>query len=88
MGKNWISKQVLHWDMNQPAWWTQAFRERCLKYGLLDQLTFGYPLPVDIAYGKYMCKQHQETLWQDKMTNKPQLRILAMVKALTNQKSI
>ena len=81
MGDNWISKQILYWDMNQPAGWIQAFRERCLEYGLLDPLIFGYLLPIDIVYGKYMCKQHQENLWQDEMTNKPKLRILAMVKS-------
>ena len=67
MSENWISKQVLCWDMNQPAGWMQAFRERCLEYGILDPLVFGYPLPIDIAYGKYMCEQHLEKLWQDKM---------------------
>ena len=53
-------EQVLYWDMNQSAGWMQAFRERCLEYGLLDPLRFGYLLPVDLAYGKCMCKQHQE----------------------------
>ena len=80
MGENWISKQILYWDMNQPAGWMQAFRERFLDYGLLDPLIFGYQLPIDTAYGKYMCEQHQDKLWQDEMTNKPKLRILAMVK--------
>ena len=28
-----------------------------------------------------MCEQHQEKLWQEEMTNKPKLRILAMVKS-------
>ena len=81
MGEYQISKQVLYLDMNQPAGWMQAFRKRCREYGLLDPLRFGYPLPVDIAYGKYMCEQHQEKLWQDEMTSKPKLRILAMVKS-------
>ena len=80
MGKNQISKQVLYWDMNQPAGWMQAFRERCLEYGLLDPLIFGYLLPIDIAHGKYMC-EHQEKLWQEEMTNKPKLRILPMDKS-------
>ena len=62
MGENQISKQILYWDMNQPVGWTQAFRERCMEYGLLDPLIFGYPLPIDIAYGKYMCEQNQEKM--------------------------
>ena len=69
MGENWISKQVLYWDMNQPAGWMQAFRERCLEYRLLDPLRFWYPFPVDLAYGKCMCQQHQEKLRQEEMTN-------------------
>ena len=67
--------------MNQLVGWTQAFREMCLEYRLLDPLKFGYPLPIDIAYGKYMCEQHQEKLWQEEMTKKPKLRIFAMVKS-------
>ena len=81
MGKNQISKQVLYCDMNWPAGWMQAFRERCLEYRLLDPVRFGFALPVDLAYGKCMCEQHQEELWQEEMTNKPKLRILAMVKS-------